>query len=94
MILDEKTCMLACVYLKMSLGSFADNDLIHFSIEPKKKFTNKSKAEFYGTYLNNLKTSELVILEGHHYLHWTESDTMRSYIESFLMNISNNKDGE
>lgn len=43
----------------------------------------KSNITFYQTELSDVTSNKLVILEGHHYLHWTRYKEMNEYIKEF-----------
>ena len=46
----------------------------------------KSNISFYETYLNNLTTKKLIVLEGHHYLHWTLYREISEQVNDFINN--------
>jgi pimeloyl-ACP methyl ester carboxylesterase len=53
----------------------------------KPREDGKNSINFYETYLKGLYKGELVVLDGHHYLHWSCSDEMSNAIEVFLKDI-------
>lgn len=56
-----------------------------FTREPKhQREDSKTKASFYSTYLDKLNKSDLILLDGNHYLHWTESETIYKYTHHFI----------
>lgn len=58
--------------------------------EDKVNTEGKSNVTFYRTQLTKSPKNKLVILEGHHYLHWTRykemSDEVNEFIKSFNLN--------
>ncbi|MFD2214765.1 alpha/beta fold hydrolase [Metabacillus endolithicus] len=59
--------------------------------EDKVNEEGKSNVTFYQDQLRNQSTSELITLDGHHYLHWTKSQEMSKQINEF---IESNLEGE
>jgi len=51
---------------------------------PKKREDGKTSVSFYETYLNDLDSGEVIVLEGHHYLHWTCSEEMVNSVNDFI----------
>ncbi|WP_224771454.1 alpha/beta fold hydrolase [Metabacillus idriensis] len=54
---------------------------------PDKKEANekgRSNKTFYQTQLRNVAENKLVILEGHHYLHWTRYKEISDYVNEFI----------
>ncbi|MDQ0271775.1 GntR family transcriptional regulator [Cytobacillus purgationiresistens] len=55
-----------------------------FSKEEKESNTEgKTNITFYEAQLSNLSLHNLVILKGHHYLHWTQYKEMSSFVHEF-----------
>ena len=52
----------------------------------------KSMETFYQSQINHAENNKLVILEGHHYLHWTKSKVMSDYVNDFIENFSRTGD--
>ncbi|PMC37588.1 alpha/beta hydrolase [Bacillus sp. UMB0899] len=52
--------------------------------EDKVNEEGKSNVTFYQDQLRNQDSSELIILDGHHYLHWTKSQDMSKQINDFI----------
>ncbi|WP_205737088.1 alpha/beta fold hydrolase [Acetobacterium paludosum] len=50
----------------------------------------KTTQSFYEMALAGLDNSQIVILEGHHYLHWTNYETMSNDVSQFLNSIKTN----
>ncbi|BCJ96507.1 alpha/beta hydrolase [Anaerocolumna cellulosilytica] len=50
----------------------------------------KTSRSFYESYLDDLENGKYVALEGHHYLHWTNSERIGEEVESFIAEWSNN----
>ena len=50
----------------------------------KKREDGKTSVSFYETYLNDLDSGKVIVLEGHHYLHWTCSEEMANSVGDFL----------
>lgn len=48
----------------------------------------KSKISFYQTQLQHVNMNQLVVLEGEHYLHWTQYKEMSKYVNEFLDSMS------
>lgn len=44
----------------------------------------KSKISFYQTQLQHVNMNQLVVLEGEHYLHWTQYKEMSKYVNGFI----------
>lgn len=44
----------------------------------------KSKINFYETQLQHVNVKKLVVLEGEHYLHWTQYQEMSKYVNEFI----------
>ncbi|MGG4491216.1 alpha/beta hydrolase [Metabacillus idriensis] len=58
---------------------------------PDKKEANeegRSNKTFYQTQLRNAAENKLVILEGHHYLHWTRYKELSDHVNEFILNGS------
>lgn len=53
----------------------------------KKREDGKTSESFYKTYLSGSNSNNVIVLEGHHYLHWTCSDKMVGYVEDFIGKI-------
>ncbi|MDF2803654.1 MAG: alpha/beta hydrolase [Anaerocolumna sp.] len=58
--------------------------LIFMKEASKARDDGKTLKSFYKTYTNNLKNQEICVLEGNHYLHWTNSKIMKEKIDIFL----------
>ncbi|MCM1991452.1 alpha/beta fold hydrolase [Oceanirhabdus seepicola] len=50
----------------------------------KKREDGKTSVSFYETYLNDLDSGRVIVLEGHHYLHWTCSEEMTKEVNAFI----------
>ncbi|MCM3359458.1 MAG: alpha/beta hydrolase [Psychrobacillus sp.] len=58
--------------------------MIFTSDTEKTNEDGKSNITFYEAQLKNSTLSKLVPLEGHHYLHWTQSETMSDEVRGFI----------
>lgn len=58
--------------------------MIFTTKKDKEAKDGKSNITFYETYLSNLTNSKLVVLEGHHYLHWTRYREISEQVNSFI----------
>lgn len=56
--------------------------------EEKVTEDGKNNVSFYQTQLTNHPDSKVVVLEGHHYLHWTRYKEMNKEIEEFTSSFS------
>ncbi|WP_167958580.1 alpha/beta fold hydrolase [Anaerosporobacter faecicola] len=63
--------------------------LIFYAKDKKISSDGRTTKAFYQTYLEKLHNSQLVELDGPHYLHWTYFKEMASQTESFLEQIIN-----
>ncbi|WP_338448667.1 alpha/beta hydrolase [Niallia oryzisoli] len=57
--------------------------------EDKVNEEGKSNVTFYQTQLTNHPSSEVVILKGHHYLHWTQAKTISNHVNDFTTTFEN-----
>ncbi|WP_084509455.1 alpha/beta fold hydrolase [Paenibacillus assamensis] len=63
-----------------------DLPVLLFARERKDKVSvdGKTNLTFYESQLSHVKTSKLIPLEGHHYLHWTQYKEMSEQINRFI----------
>lgn len=62
-----------------------DMPVLIFTTKPDKVTEDgKSNITFYETYLNSLTSKDLVVLDGHHYLHWTFYKEMGEDVNDFI----------
>ncbi|WP_081965827.1 alpha/beta hydrolase [Paenibacillus sp. FSL H7-0357] len=73
--------------------SFPSNiPVMIFTTKPDKvNEEGKSNITFYETQLKNVASNKLVVLEGHHYLHWTHSKKISEEVNEFLAAYAGNK---
>lgn len=69
--------------------SFPSNMPIMVFAAKRDKVTKdgKSNLTFYETQVGNNPLNELVVLDGHHYLHWTQSKEMSEHVRAFTEQI-------
>lgn len=58
--------------------------LIFTTKEDKVNEEGKSNVTFYQDQLRNQASSQLITLDGHHYLHWTKSQEMSKQMDDFI----------
>jgi len=51
----------------------------------------KNNESFYQSQLADLHTKQLVVLEGHHYLHWTQSKEISKYTQEFVRSFEQDR---
>lgn len=66
--------------------------MIFTTKDSQKTLDGKSMEAFYKSQLEHLENNKLIILDGHHYLHWTNSDVMSDYVNEFLESIDKKSD--
>lgn len=73
--------------------SFPSNvPVMIFTTKPDKvNEEGKSNITFYENQLKNVTSNKLVVLEGHHYLHWTHSKKISEEVNEFLAAYPGNK---
>jgi hypothetical protein len=72
-------------YMKFS----DDIPVLYFMKEAsKKREDGKTSRSMYEGYITNNKASSIVELDGHHYLHWSNSKQMVETITSFINSIN------
>lgn len=63
--------------------------MIFTTNDKKENEEGKSNITFYQSELGNSPLHKLVLLEGHHYLHWTEYQQMSEYVNEFTEAFGN-----
>ncbi|MBM7585478.1 pimeloyl-ACP methyl ester carboxylesterase [Bacillus pakistanensis] len=58
--------------------------MIFTTDKDKVKEDGPSNITFYQSQLSNMTSNKIVILEGHHYLHWTQFKEMSDYVNEFI----------
>lgn len=65
--------------------------LLFTTKEEKITEDRKNNVSFYKTQLTGHPNSKVVVLQGHHYLHWTRSKDMTEEINTFIHSVSVNQ---
>lgn len=62
----------------------SDKPVMIFTTKEKSNKEDKTNVTFYREQLKNVSASKLIVLEGHHYLHWTRSKEISETVNDFI----------
>ncbi|TVX94685.1 alpha/beta hydrolase [Paenibacillus agilis] len=91
-VVNEANEMQNTIVKTKGMSFSPDLPVMLFARERKDKVSveGKTNLTFYESQLSHVKTSKLIPLEGHHYLHWTQYKEMSDQINRFIDSIEHN----